>query len=72
MLHEAKEEQKRKLESTMAQHLDSAVTATSDCILGKFYQRKTRFREPIVNMKLVKDGLFSIYGKLKYTEVKVS
>ena len=45
---------------------------SNKCILGKFYQRKTRFREPIAPMKLIRDGLFSIYGKLKYSDVKVN
>lgn len=71
MLHEAKEEQ-RKLKSLMVQPLvDRAVTETTGSILGKSYHRKTRFREPLMNMKLHKDGLFSIYSKLKYTEMKV-
>ena len=71
MLHEAKEEQ-RKLKSTFLQPLDGTITESPRYILGKHYHRKTRFREPIVHMKLLKDGLFSIYSKLNYTEMKVS
>lgn len=68
MLHEAKMDQLKK-ESSFRQHVDKAVMEPSECILGKYYTRKTRFRAPIVTMRLLKDGLFNIYGKVKYTEI---
>ena len=68
MLREAKEEQ-RKLES-LKQQLDGSIVDTK-CILGKYFQRRTRFREPILPMKLLRDGLFTIYGKLRCLDMKV-
>ncbi len=68
MLHDAKIAQ-RKQESRLVRHVDRSVLDSSGFILGKHYQRKTRFREPIVTAKLMRDGLFSIYSKVKYLDL---
>jgi hypothetical protein len=67
MLREAKKEQ-LKLESKFVRHVDRRMLDSSAFILGKHYKRITRFREPIVTMKLMRDGLFSIYSKAKYID----
>ncbi len=71
MLRQAKQEQKKK-ESKFNQN--GLSTESYDAILGRHYQRKTRFRVPMVPMKLVKDDahLFNIYGKLKCLDIAVS
>ena len=68
MLRNAKKEQ-LKLESKFVRHVDRRMLDSSAFILGKHYKRTTRFREPIVNMKLLRDGLFCIYGKIKHMDV---
>lgn len=59
----------QKLESRFVRNVDKTVLDTSAFILGKHYKRTARFREPIVTMKLLRDGLFSIYGKVKYMDM---
>ena len=71
MLRMAKQEQMKK-ESKFDQN-GSSMKST-DAILGRHYQRKTRFRVPMVPMKLSKDDghVLNIYGKLKCLDIVVS
>ena len=69
MLHEAKKEQLKR-ESRFVRHVDKSILDSSASILGKFYKRTTRYRTPIMTFSLLnKDGLFSIYNRVKFQEM---
>lgn len=55
-------------------NFETSESTTSSSILGRHYQRRSRFREPIVPTKLqMCDGkLHGIYSSLTYSDIQVS